>query len=101
MDNLYLIKNNGCDDTTHGLADIPESIFPWFKELIGNLNKNSTYGCQPTINIFKLDAEDIRESTDEDEKDNLLYFGSKTYVLSDEWYRKGFEELQNRKVQIL
>ena len=49
---LYLIANNGCDDTTHGLVRFTDEEFSIFKENVENLNRNSTYGCMPTISVF-------------------------------------------------
>lgn len=67
MSNLYYIENQGCDDTTCGLARITDEDFPKFKEIIENLNKNSYYGCMPTIQVWRVDEEDIRElEPDED-----------------------------------
>ena len=42
---LYLILNNGCDDTTKGLVRMTYAQFDFFKTAIENLNKNSTYCC--------------------------------------------------------
>lgn len=61
MSNLYYIENQGCDDTTYGLARITDEDFPKFKEIIENLNENSYYGCMPTIQVWRIDEEDIRE----------------------------------------
>lgn len=46
---LYFIENCGCDATTRGLIRLNEQDFIKFKEFVQNLNKNSTYGCMPTI----------------------------------------------------
>ena len=54
MLNLYYIENMGCDDTTHGLARMSDEEFAVFKRVIENLNKNSTYGCMPTIAVYKM-----------------------------------------------
>ena len=80
MKDLYYIENCGCDDTTVGLASIPEEHFPAFKEFIENLNKNSICSCMPIIEVYKIDESMIREATDDDNR-GLLYFKDKKYVL--------------------
>lgn len=93
MTNLYLIRNCGCDDTTHGLARMTDEQFKFFKTVIENLNKNSTYGCMPTIDVHKLNEDLLRESTDEDSIENMLYLDDCKYVLKDRWciWQDGFE----------
>ena len=61
MKNLYFVENQGCDDRTCGLVEIDDSDFPRFKEFIENLNKNSYYGCMPTICVSKVKAELFKE----------------------------------------
>lgn len=61
MSNLYYIENQGCHDTTCGLARISDEDFPKFKEIIENLNKNSYCGCMPTIQVWRIDEKDIQE----------------------------------------
>lgn len=86
MTDLYYIVNSGCDDYTRGLAIIPEGRFEAFKTIITDLNKNSTYGCMPTIRVYKIDESMIREATDEDADYRLLYLGDKKYVMKDGSY---------------
>lgn len=81
--NLYYIRNCGCDDETQGLVDIPDACFPTFLDFIENLNKNSTYGCMPTIEVYKVDARMFREATEDDADYRWLYFGDKKYVFND------------------
>lgn len=83
MTNLYYICNGGCDDETCGLARISDEDFPKFKEIIENLNKNSTYGCMPTIVVYRIDEGLIREATDDDQDSALLYFEGKKYALKN------------------
>lgn len=88
---LYFIENEGCDDTTKGVARISDEDFPKFKEIIENLNKNSTYGCMPTIKVYKIDMNDLQE-VEYDPKvrfcdagysdDDFLFFDDKTYILA-------------------
>lgn len=76
MNNLYYICNIGCDDETHGLARISDDDFPKFKEIIENLNKNSTYACMPEIQVYKIDEDLILDySTDDDAWDHLYLDG--------------------------
>ena len=82
MKDLYYIENCGCDDTTVGLVSIPEEHFPAFKTFIENLNKNSNYGCMPTIDVYKINEDMIREATEEDRIDRVMYFNDKKYVLN-------------------
>lgn len=86
MEELYYIRNLGCDDETCGLAIIPKEFFNTFKEIIENLNENSQYGCMPTIDVFKIDKNVLREATDDDEPYNILHLGEKKYVLKNPIY---------------
>ena len=61
MNNLYFVTNSGCDATTYGLARISDEDFPKFKTLIEDLNKNSHYGCMPTIDVYKIDMSQLKE----------------------------------------
>lgn len=83
MSNLYYIRNVGCDDETCGLAEITDVSFPYFKEIIENLNKNSTYGCMPTIEVYKvLDRTILRLWDVEDDNDwQRLYLNDKIYAI--------------------
>lgn len=84
MINLYYIENCGCDDVTCGLAVITDEHFPAFKNIIKNLNKNSTYDCQPTIYVYKISMDDLREATEDDADYRRLYLGDKVYVIANE-----------------
>lgn len=79
---LYYIRNVGCDDETCGLAAISRRRFHYLKNIIQNLNKNSTYGCMPTIEMYKIDDSFIRPATEEDKDYNILYTIFGNYVLS-------------------
>ena len=81
MLNLYYIENVGCDDTTHGLARMTDEEFEVFKRVVENLNKNSTYGCMPTISVYKIDDSFIRRARDDDNSENILYMDEGKYVL--------------------
>ena len=95
---LYYIKNNGCDDTTTGLAVMTDIEFAKFKEIIENLNKNSTYGCMPTIVVYKIvpDNKFVEITENEDDKDYALYLNGKIYKDCHEkyfWYEKEGERV--------
>lgn len=81
MPELYYIENIGCDDTTSGLAIIPDKILPLFKSIIDNLNKNSQYGCMPTIEIYKINESFVRLATENDEPYKILHMTGGDYVL--------------------
>ena len=83
MTDLYYIENVGCDDLTRGLAIIPEEHFAVFKNIITDLNKNSTCQCMPIIEVYKIDETMIREATEEDADYRILHLGDKKYVLKD------------------
>ena len=86
MEELYYIMNIGCDDVTHGLAIIPKEFFNTFKEIIENLNENSQYSCMPTIEVYKINKDILREATDDDKPYNILHLGEKKYVLKKTIY---------------
>lgn len=81
MTNLYYIENVGCDDTTHGLARMTDEEFAVFKRVVENLNKNSTYSCMPTIDVYRINDSFIEPATDDDSKDEILYMDNGKYVL--------------------
>lgn len=80
---LYYIENEGCDDTTKGLAIITDEEFPRFKEIIENLNKNSVYGCMPEISVYKIDVDLVKEATEDCDDDDMLYLRDKIYEKRD------------------
>ena len=80
---LYYIENRGCDDTTCGIAIISDEDFPKFKDIIVNLNKNSTYGCMPKIAVFRIHDNMLKEGDRELADDNLLYLGDIPYEPKD------------------
>ena len=83
LTNLYLIRNCGCDDMTTGLARMTDEELEFFKTVIENLNKNSTYCCMPKIEVYRIDEDSIREFTGEDCQDDALYLDGRAYVLKD------------------
>ena len=95
-DNLYFIANRGCDATTYGLANVPDDEFPRFKQFIEDLNKNSYYGCMPTISVYKISIDHLREfdcNTDEigwgDDcvyADDVFHIGDKTYTFAEKYF---------------
>ena len=86
---LYYVKNVGCDATTYGLVRISDGDFPKFKTFIENLNKNSTYGCMPTIHLYEIDYGKIREYTPNSDDyvcdDDILYLDGKVYTLVNKY----------------
>ena len=94
---LYFVENVGCDDCTRGLVRVSDDDFPKFKEFIENLNKNSTYGCMPTIIAFEISEEQIKEivydpnisymSDEYVECRNIFYLDGKTYTFAKEDFR--------------
>lgn len=82
MSEFYYIENIGCDDETCGLALIPDNILPWVKSIINNLNKNSQYGCMPTIEIYKINDSFVREATEDDNSCKILHMPLGKYVLT-------------------
>lgn len=58
---LVLIVNSGCDDTTKGLVEVNEKELNLLCETFYFLNKNSSYGCMPTIELYKIQEDKLRE----------------------------------------
>lgn len=86
MTNLYYIENCGCDDTTKGLTRMTENEFSFFKNIVENLNKNSSYRCMPTIEVYKIPDSLIRLATKEDDKDCIVFLDNTEYVLTESLY---------------
>lgn len=95
-ENLYFIKNQGCDATTYGLARVTDEDFPKFKSFIENLNKNSYYGCMPVISVYKINMSDLKEidynpkaeiwDADYIDKDDVFYLDGKMYTFAVEYF---------------
>lgn len=87
MDKLYYVRNIGCDDETMGLARISDEDFPKFKTFVENLNKNSTYGCMPVIEVYRVTEDMIIEVGKNDDSDDWkrLYLDNKIYQMKDEY----------------
>ena len=99
MTNLYLIRNYGCDDATTGLAHMTDEQLAFFKNIIENLNKNSTYGCMPTIEVYRVDENMFREAEDDDSAEDIIYLDDCKYVFEDGmWLAIYTDEFQARKV---
>ena len=96
---LYLIRNCGCDDITTGLVRMSDEQLEFFKATIENLNKNSTYGCMPTIELYQIDENMFREAEDDDPVENIMYLDDHKYVLEDGLRWKIYDdEFETRKV---
>ena len=48
----YLITLNGCDDTTECEIELTNEQFEIFMQIAKEINKHSTYGCEPNISIY-------------------------------------------------
>lgn len=51
---LYMIKNYGCDDTTSSIMKLTKSEYRVLLRFIRKNNSNSTYYCQPVLEIYKF-----------------------------------------------
>lgn len=96
---LYLIANTGCDDVTYGLARFNDKELAWFKNLVTNLNMNSTYGCQPTISLSYIPEdflEDISNKVDNDKYGvfGKLYLDGHVYIVNGDKYFKRLNEVE-------
>jgi hypothetical protein len=57
MDKLYMVNNCGCDDTTKCIIKISEEQFKFLNNVLGEINKYSSYGCMPKIYIKEYTTE--------------------------------------------
>lgn len=95
---LFFITNSGCDDSTHGLAELTYNEFIKFNEIIDNLNSNSTYSCMPTINCeetewrFFMEYDERRRAAKD--KDDWEFVESEKFPLNGKvyTYSYGFDE---------
>lgn len=94
--NLYLIENSGCDATTYGIYELSTQELNTFKQLVENLNKNSYYGCMPTISIYEISWDDLKEvhtvvldCFDEGyvSNEDKLYFEDKIFTWKEQYSR--------------
>lgn len=93
---LYFIANQGCDATTYGLVKLNDEHFKKFKSFITDLNKNSHYECMPTISVYKISMNDLKEINynpnldcwDDNYvcRDNVFYLDGKTYTFAKEYF---------------
>lgn len=96
---MYLIENCGCDDTTLGLVELNDEQIDLFVRTIINLNMNSTYGCMPTVNIYRVPDGKFRKMTKEEienddmwsegfiEKRDRIYYSGMPYTFTEEYGR--------------
>lgn len=73
----YYIENVGCDDKTELVTDLSDKELKTFIKICKELNKNSTYQCQPKIKLYKYDECDIEKYEDREyvftfEAENLI-----------------------------
>lgn len=93
---LYFVSNAGCDATTHGLVRLSDDDFTKFKSFITDLNKNSYYGCMPTISVYKISMNELKEidynpdsySWDDGyvPRDEVFYLDGKTYTFAKAYF---------------
>lgn len=89
LEYFYYIENCGCDDTTYGLIKcsrlISDSIFLFnlFLKEIDQLNKNSSYSCQPVILIYKIPDSFVREATSSDPGWRVIHTSDGDLVLKE------------------
>lgn len=73
MNDLYFIRNVGCDDETRGLARLTDEQLAFLKNVIENLNKNSIYSCMPTIHVYRIGYDMIETIPDETDYNDIMY----------------------------
>lgn len=56
--NKYLICLFGCDDTTKCEINLKKEEFDIFIKIAKQVNKKSTYQCEPSIGIFEKWSKD-------------------------------------------
>ncbi len=66
----YLIENIGCDDTTYAILELTETEYEFLTKVFEEINKNSSYYCQPKI---KFNLEDKVELVNGDYEDEFDY----------------------------
>lgn len=59
-----LIENVGCDDTTSTTMDLEQKELDILIKFAKENNKNSSYGCQPRVEIY-TEFELIKEDEDD------------------------------------
>lgn len=64
----YLVENMGCDDTTYAVLKLTQKEFEFLNNIFEQINKNSSYSCQPVIN-FDIEAKVEKIEGYEDERD--------------------------------
>lgn len=99
MANLYYIRNVGCDDETIGLARMTVDELDFFKRVIENLNKNSTYGCMPTIAVYKINEDMLREPNEGQAKEDIMRLDDREYVLKDKWFMYDDHNIESEEVE--
>ena len=56
-----IYKIIGCDDTTSLEIELTDEEVKTFIKICKELNKKSSYGCQPTIALYKYDECEVEE----------------------------------------
>ena len=63
----YYIQNNGCDDSTELAIELTDAEVETFTRICKELNKKSSYQCQPKIALYKYDECQTEKSDYDDE----------------------------------
>ena len=64
----YLINNIGCDDTTTAIIELTQDEFDFLNNIFQQINKNSSYSCQPKIEFdLEVTFEKIEGYENEDD----------------------------------
>ena len=75
-----LINNMGCDDTTYTIMNLEENELQFLIKFANENNKNSKYGCQPTIAIYK----NFTINRDKDDENYIMYdYNSKDNLMEE------------------
>ena len=67
-----LITINGCHDTTMCETELSEQEFKIFIKIAKEINKYSTYQCEPSIDLYKNYKKESYGYLFDEDKDNLL-----------------------------
>lgn len=93
--NKYLISNIGCDDRTYLIAEFTDVEAEFLKNLFDRINKNSSYGCQPTIYIKKIKVifeKKLEEYNDWYDYGYVAIYGDYDIKIDDTYYK--YEEIE-------
>lgn len=72
MTTEYVIKAEGCDDSTYALVPLTDEQAVTARMLADAINARSTYSCKPRLRLIPVDEadeDDLESATEEIEKD--------------------------------